>query len=449
MTPILAGVVIVSAVIMLVLAIVVRRKRAPVRNVSSLAGTDDASLREEVITVSGPLKPGHWRQALRDPRLLPKAPGKLVRLVWPRPKKVNLFTKAEAGRLFSATLRTRNRNIRDLAADREQLARYGLPIWESEADIAKALALTVGQLQHYSIHRERERVPHYVCFAIPKRRGGERLIHAPKRRLKAIQRRLYELLVRKLPVSVHAHGFVPGRSIATNAKPHIGKAVVVKFDIKDCFPSIHFGRVRGLLIALGYSYPVATALAVLMTEAPRQPFELRGELYHVPIGPRSCVQGAPTSPGLCNVLMLKLDRRLAGLAKAEGLVYTRYADDLTFSGGGEAVERLLARVPKIVAAEGFTINREKTRVMRRAGRQTVTGVVVNDKPGLSRTERRKLRAEIHNLSKADGALDTGTLRTLEGKLAYLHMLNPAEAAPLRAAYKKVHTSRVQKGGTRR
>jgi hypothetical protein len=98
-------------------------------------------------------------------------------------------------------------------------------------------------------------------------------------------------------VSAHAHGFVPGRSIATNAVPHVGKAVELKFDIKDCFPTIHFGRVRGLLLAFGYSYPLATTLAVLMTEAPRQPFEIGGALHYVPIGPRMCVQRRTNESG--------------------------------------------------------------------------------------------------------------------------------------------------------
>jgi RNA-directed DNA polymerase len=415
-----------------------RWKRRPIRNVATLAGTDDASLKEEVITTSGPLKPNHRRLTVRDQRLLPKPAIKVERYVWPRPKKARIFTKAEANRLFSATLRTHDRNIRDLATDREQLARYGLPIWESEADLAAALSVTLGQLQHYSIHRERERASHYVCFAVPKRSGGERLIYAPKRRLKRLQRLLHQLLVRKLPFSAHAHGFVSGRSIATNAAPHVGKSVVLKFDIKDCFPTIHFGRVRGLLVALGYSYPLATTLAVLMTEAPRQPFEIGDALYHVPIGSRVCVQGAPTSPGLCNAVMLKLDRRLAGLAKAEGFAYTRYADDLTFSGDNEeAVERLLARVPRIVEAEGFALNAAKTRLMRRGGRQRVTGVVVNKSAGPSRQERRRLRAEIHRLSQNAGAPERRAMQRLRGKLAYLRMLNPVTTAPLVTAFQNL------------
>src|SRR4029453_19212678 len=104
-------------------------------------------------------------------------------------------------------------------------------------------------------------------------------------------RALDRLLVSKLPKSEYAHGFVKGRSIATNAAPHVGKAGVLHFDIKDCFPTIHYGRVRGLLIALGYGYPIAAALAVLMTEAPRQPVAAEGKLYHVPTGPPVCVPG--------------------------------------------------------------------------------------------------------------------------------------------------------------
>ncbi len=247
-------------------------------------------------------------------------------------KKPKILDRNEADRLFSTTFRTRDRNVRDLAADLDQLERYELPTWESEQDLAEALGIDVGALRHYSIHRCCETSPHYVTFAVPKRGGGRRLIHAPKRRLKAIQRKLHELLVSRLPMSEAAHGFRTGHSVATNAVPHVGKAIVIKLDLKDCFPSIHFGRVRGLLISLGYGYPVATTLAVLMTEPPRQPVELNGKVVHVPVGPRVCVQGAPTSPGICNAILLRLDRRLAGLARKHGYAYTRYADDLTFSG---------------------------------------------------------------------------------------------------------------------
>jgi len=304
------------------------RKR--VRNVSRLVKDDDdadasAATTEVVEADGGPLKPLHRRLALRDPRLLPKPRPK--RPVWPRPPKVKVMEMDQATRLFSGSLRTRDRNLRDLRADEAQLDRYGLPKWLSEADVANALNISVRRLRHYSVHREKERVVHYVQFAIPKRSGGERVILAPKRELKALLRKLNALLVEKLPTSEYAHGFRKGRSIATNAATHVGKKVVVRLDLKDFFPSLHVGRVRGLLVALGFGYPVAATLATLMTESVRQPVQVGEELFFVPVGSRHTVQGAPTSPGLANALAVRLDRRVAGLARKFGFEYTRYADD--------------------------------------------------------------------------------------------------------------------------
>jgi RNA-directed DNA polymerase len=404
--------------------------RAPQRDVSALAGSGEAVFKHEVVSTSGPLRPKHRRLVLRDNRLLPKPPPTPPRR-WPPPPKVKYLTEREADRLFGPSLRTRNRDVIDLATDEPQLHRYGLPVWKTEEDVASALSLSLGQLRHFSQHRYREGIAHYVTFAVPKRSGGERLIHAPKRRLKAVLRNLDSLLVSKLPKSEHAHGFVKGRSIASNAAAHVGKAVVLHFDIKDCFPTIHFGRVRGLLIALGYSYPVAAVLAVLMTEAPRQPVAAEGKIYHVPTGPRVCVQGAPTSPGLCNAILLRLDHRLAGLARKHGFAYSRYADDLTFSGSDTAkIAKLLKLVPAIVASEGFAVHPGKTRIMRAGRRQAVTGVVVNKAMGLSRQERRRLRAALHRQTHGASAESAGERLRLHGKLAYLFMLNRAQAAAL-------------------
>lgn len=407
-----------------------------VTRLSSAHGTRvDASGRpldavtEEVVT-QGPLKEKHRRLVKRDPRLLPKPPRKTS---WERRKKV--MSADEARRLFSGTLRTRNRNVRDLLPDEAQLERYGLPLWRTEQDVATALGITVRQLRHFSVHRQRDRVSHYVTFAVPKRSGGQRLIHAPKKGLKAVQRKLLSLLVEKLPVSPHAHGFVKGRSVRTGAQGHVGKAVVLRLDLKDFFPSVSHARVRGLLIALGYGYPVAATLAVLMTESERQPVEVDGQVYFVPVGPRVCVQGAPTSPGLCNAVVLKLDRRLAGLARKHGFTYSRYADDLSFSGPEEkTAERLRALAGRIIAEEGFQVNAAKTRLQRRGGRQTVTGVTVNQVLGLSRQERRKVRAMIHQ--EATRPADAEHSARIDGKLAYLSMLNPKQAEALRARRKQ-------------
>jgi retron-type reverse transcriptase len=335
---------------------------------------------------------------------------------------------ADARRWFSATLRTRSRQLRGLTTDENQLVRYGLPVWRAEAELAQALEVDVKTLRHFSAHSARDRSSHYVTFAIPKRSGGERLIMAPKSRLKALQRQLVRLLVSKLPVSEYAHGFRAGHSVRSNAQSHVGKGVILRLDIQDFFPALHYGRVRGLMIALGYGYEVATVLAVLMTESPRQPVSAGETRCFAPVGPRACPQGAPTSPGISNALLVKMDRRLAGLARRYGFSYTRYADDLIFSGEDlEKVHALRHLAARVVREEGFVINRDKTRVMRRGSRQTVTGVTVNDVLGLSRRERRRLRAALHQASQWEGG---GLPSPLRGMLAYVSMLNPSQAARL-------------------
>src|SRR6266567_6542802 len=408
------------------------RKRDVSRLSTSATGEtlEGSDVVEERVSVSGsPLKEYHRRRALRDKRLLPKvkSPARVLGIT----KKKKVMSVPEAERLFGGTMRTRNRSLRDLTTDEEQLNRYGLPIWKTEEDVATALGISLKELWFFSIHRERERQPHYVTFAIPKRSGGKRLIMAPKRRLKAIQRKLLELLVEKLSVGEHAHAFRKGRNIRTGAEPHVGKRFILKLDLKDFFPTVTAARVRGLLIAYGYSFPVATTLAVLMTEAERQPVEVDGAIFHVPVGERHCVQGAPTSPGLCNSVLLRLDHRLAGLAGKRGLVYTRYADDLSFSGDVDrkTANRFRTLASRIVGEEGFTVNAEKTRLMGQGNRQTVTGVVVNQVLGLSRQERRRLRAMAHQLRHESEGEHRHALNALfRGKLAYLSMLNPHQAA---------------------
>ena len=403
----------------------------PKRDVSMLGGHDVDAVAEKVDVSGGPLKPNHLRRALRDPRLLPKhKPAVRLR------KKKRIFSGRDAARLFAGTLRTTNRRLRDLAPDEEQLRRYGLPVWKTEAEVAAALGISVGELRFFSIHRDKERVRHYVTFAVPKRSGGERVIQAPKARLKALQRKLLGLLVDRLPLAEPAHGFRVSRSIRTGAEPHVGQAVLVQMDLADFFPSVTFPRVRGLLIALGYGYPVAATLAALMTEAERQPVDVDGTIFHVPVGPRHCVQGAPTSPGLCNAVVVRLDRRLSGLARRAGFRYTRYADDITFSGTDpRRIGFLLVFARRVIESEGFRLNDAKTRVSRRGQRQVVTGVSVNDTLGLSRKARRRLRARIHH-ARSKATHDPAEAAAIEGHLAYVNMLNPGQAAALRRGWGK-------------
>ncbi|MBS0657564.1 MAG: RNA-directed DNA polymerase [Verrucomicrobia bacterium] len=399
------------------------------RDVAQLERGEVDAVAETVDLTGPPLRPHGQRRAWRDRRLVPKrrSLGRALRLT----KRQPLLSRTEADRLFSGSARTRDRQLRDLAPDEEQLRRYGLPVWRTEQELANALELTLGQLRHFAIHRERERQPHYFTFAIPKRSGGERHILAPKRRLKALQRRLLEQLFARLPVGEPAHGFRRGRSVRTAAEPHVGQRRLLQLDLQDFFPSLTFGRVRGLLIGYGYGFPVANALALLVTECVRQPVEIDGEIFHVPVGLRHAVQGAPTSPAIANALVLRLDRRLAGLARRFRCRYTRYADDLTFSGelDAAAAQQLRRLAGHIIRSEGFAVNAAKTRSAGPGARHEVTGVTVNEVLGLSREERRCLRAAAHRLHREPDNAELAA--RLHGQLAYLHMLNPAQAERLR------------------
>jgi retron-type reverse transcriptase len=213
-------------------------------------------------------------------------------------------------------------------------------------------------------------------------------------------------------------------------------------DLEAFFPSITFPRIRSVFHRLGYSPAVATILALLCTECPRRRVEYDGKPYHVATGPRGLPQGACTSPALSNQVARRLDKRLGGLARKLDLTYTRYADDLTFSGDASLESRvgyLLARIRHIAEAEGFTVNEEKSRVQRRNTAQRVTGLVVNDRPNVSRKEVRRLRAILHR-ARTEG-LDQQNRggrhhfrAWLQGKIAYVSMVRPELGRKLREQF---------------
>jgi RNA-directed DNA polymerase len=278
--------------------------------------------------------------------------------------------------------------------------------------LASALGLSVARLRWLAYHREVDTGTHYRRWRIPKRDGSLRLISAPKPQLKQAQRWISREITEHLPVHSAAHGFLVGRSIVSNAQVHAGARVIVKMDIEGFYPTVTFPRVKGLLRKAGLGEQVATLLALLATECPRDELMIDGKLHYVATGARSLPQGAPTSPSITNALCLRLDCRLVGLATKLGCRYTRYADDLTFSfhdvpqaaaaaGKVDRVGALLKTVTRIVAAEGFAIKAKKTRIMRSGSRQRVTGLIVNAAPGrplarVSRTQLRHLRAAIKN-----------------------------------------------------
>lgn len=318
----------------------------------------------------------------------------------------------------------------DIDEPEARLAENSLPEIKDQHALAVQLGITMSQLRWLCYQRDVDTGTHYRRWHIPKRTGGLRLISAPKPLLMGVQRWLNVNVMERLPVHGAAHGFVRGRSTATNAEVHANAATIVKLDLKSFYPTITTPRVKGLLRKAGYGEQVATLMALLMTESPREEMMLREKLHHVAIGPRSLPQGAPTSAATTNALCVRLDARLTGLAKALGFRYTRYADDLTFSSPRRKshVGKLIDAVGRIVVAEGFVVHPDKTRVMRAGSRQTVTGLVVNGEgegvaARVPRRIVRALRAAIHQ--RELGKEGKGeTLDELKGMAAYIHMCDP-------------------------
>lgn len=331
----------------------------------------------------------------------------------------------------------------DLPEPEARQAHNELPKLDGPAALADALGMDIAELRWLTYHRDLAPFVHYRRFTIPKANGTERAIWAPLPKLKAAQRWILREIVEHLPVHGAAHGFLAGRSILTNAAVHTNAALVVGMDLKDFFPTVTWRRVKGVFRKAGYREQVATLLALICTEAPREVIEHDGRTYFAALGPRCLPQGAPTSPALTNTLSLRLDRRLSALAAKYGWRYTRYADDLTFSvpPGKGARSNKEAHLAQIIGAthhiahdEGFAVNPAKTRVLRPGDRQQITGLVVNGDgpPRVPREVRRMLRAAIHNLENGKPLRPDDTLAKLIGYAAFVHLADPVEGRELLA-----------------
>lgn len=285
--------------------------------------------------------------------------------------------------------------------------------WNTTADLRDWLGVEEGHFdwladrKHLQQHANAERLQHYRYTWIRKRHGRCRLIESPKQRLKEIQQTLLRDVFEQISVHKAAHGFRKGRSVATHAAPHVGKAVVLRMDLLDFFPSIAPARLSRILMLTGYAEEVANVIAALCTNTTpafvwksfphpddRQQRRSTEQLFRRPHFP----QGAPTSPAIANLCAYRLDCRLAGLARWANADYTRYADDLVFS-GDDNFRRMMNRfrlfVSVIAMEEGFTVNHRKTSVMTKSNRQMVTGLVLNQKLNVPREEFDQLKAILH------------------------------------------------------
>lgn len=329
--------------------------------------------------------------------------------------------------------------LNDLSSHKERLAKWSLPDFPTHRSLAEAMAVTVGELRFLAYGRKVSKVSHYRRFLMPKKRGGHRLISAPMPRLKLAQRWVLENILEKVPLHDAAHGFCKKRSILTNASPHCAAPLVINLDLRDFFPNVTWQRVYGLFLALGYSRSVATIFAQICTEPPVEEIEMDGETWQVATGVRHLPQGAPTSPAITNLLCRRLDARMSGIARKHGFVFTRYADDLTFSsptGDRDASRKLLWHVKKVIEEEGFHLHPDKLRIMGKGRRREVTGLIAGEKPSVPREDVRAFRALLNRLEKhgPDGCSWRGESKRILAKVMgyanYLRMVDAEKYARL-------------------
>lgn len=333
-------------------------------------------------------------------------------------------------------------------------AGWDVPVIESVGALAEWFWVDAAHLDWYADLKglTAARLGHYHYTVLPKPSGNIRLIEAPKRQTRKLQRQILEWILNRIPPHPAAHGFVKGRSIQTFAAPHAAQAVVLRMDLRDFFPSVRAARIQTMFRTLGYPEPVADLLGGICTNAVPSGFwkdaglgieALREArlLYSRPHLP----QGAPTSPALANLCTYRVDCRLAGLASASGAAYTRYADDLAFSGGGEfarGVDRFSTHVAAIVLEEGFQVQHRKTRVMRQGVRQHLAGLVTNHHLNVKRADFDLLKAILTNCVRLGPESQNRDAHPafrahLEGRVGFVECVNPEKGRRLRAILNQI------------
>ena len=253
----------------------------------------------------------------------------------------------------------------------------------------------------------------YHSFTIPKRKGGTRQIDAPYPSMIRAQQWIYHEILAKISINPSATGFIPQHSIKDNASAHLHQDCLLLLDVKDFFPSIKWHKVYAVFRHLGYPKNIAQYLASLCC--------LNG---HAP-------QGAVTSPALSNVIARRLDARIGGLAEKFQINYTRYADDMTFS-GERISKRFQTFINKIVEEDGFRINREKTRFIKGKHQKIVTGISISeDKLTVPKCKRREVRQHVYYIKKYGLAEHQKRISNndpifLERLIGYLHFWHSIE-----------------------
>ena len=326
-----------------------------------------------------------------------------------------------------------------------------LPQLHSLSDLSDWLSLSNGQIDWLAdLKRPTERTPkhfqHFHYLTSIKRDGRPRLIECPKSLLKKVQRKINEEILCHANIHDSAHGFRPNRSCSTHAGLHVQKSHLLLFDIAHYFHSILWSQVVRVFHELGYSRTVAKYLTAFCTH--------RCDLKHIVFNQftqqdqdlfkhRHLPQGSPTSPMLSNAVSFVLDKRLSGLAQKLELTYSRYADDLAFSGNNQRDWTFLEPlIGSICLEQGFQLNHKKTRILRSHKQQRVTGITVNEKINVDRRYYDQLKATLNNCVNkgldSQNREDHSDFRAhLLGRINYVASLNPQKSKKLLAIYHQI------------
>ncbi|MBI4546863.1 MAG: RNA-directed DNA polymerase [Ignavibacteriae bacterium] len=289
----------------------------------------------------------------------------------------------------------------------QRLRLLGLPVFDNIENLAALIRVDSKRLTILVLQSER----FYRTYRIPKRSSGWRKISSPSKEIKAIQAWILRNILDKLSPSAYATGYILRKRLVDNVNPHASNRFFLSVDIRDFFPMIGSWRIRRLFEVLGYSEMAAVTLTRLCTYFGGLP------------------QGGVTSPALSNLVCLKVDRRLGGLASHRNMVFTRYADDITFSTNNRnALCRVLTLVFEIIRNEGFEPNLEKVRLLGPRTQCRITGLVKNSSEarfGIGKKKKIRMRAVMHNLlvkGRHDSTYPDGA--SIEGWLSFLKGVDP-------------------------
>lgn len=279
-----------------------------------------------------------------------------------------------------------------------ELQKYGLPSLPNANKLSEFFEIPISKIKFLAYHRKSSRIYHYLDFYIPKGKKGERLISKPKPDLARIQKIIKERILDKLEFSDAVMGFIPGKSHLTNAREHLKKDFLINVDIQDFFPSVTFYQIRAIYRKLGYSGEISSVLALLTTKPIATKIKIHTKTLFSFSDNRSLPQGACTSPILSNLVLSKIDVQLIDRSISLGYKYSRYADDLTFSTGKSAKNKMqmLYTIHKTLELHKFKANPQKTKLLGKNNSQNVTGIVINSgNLNIPRSWRKNLRAAVH------------------------------------------------------